>query len=204
MASEKPYLDDYEREYHRRLRAAELHQIVGTIIYDGVVTDEEIRMLLDWLGRYGDSVGTQSAASLQSLLDEIMADNVVTADERKRLFEFLESLSTQAVEKEFMEIFTAGARIVFSGKVFMFAGEPKSAPREKVMEIIRQRGGIIDGSSEFSPRVDYLIVGNLGSEAMNLRLYGAKVERALRLRRAGKSSVQILRERDFVEAILQE
>lgn len=200
---DKPYLDEYQREYRKRQLAAEFQEIVSSVIYDGIVTDDEIRMLQGWLARHVEEVGIQQATELQSLLKEITEDNLVTADERKRLFDFLESLYARgSVDSGLEQVFTENPQVVFQGKVFMFTGEPKSASREKVMTVIRQRGGIVDVSSEFTPRVDYLIVGELGSEAMRQKMYGAKVARALRLRAAGKSKVQILRERDFIEAVM--
>ncbi len=203
MTEGKEYLGQYEREAKKRRVAAEFQEIAASVIYDGIVTDEEIQMLQEWITKNSGDMGLKPVSDLTSLLQDIMADNVITLDERKRLFSFLESLTAnEGVQAEFEKIFTSTPQIVFQGKVFMFTGEPKSGSREKLTAAIRQHGGVVDSSTEFTTRVDYLIVGDLGSEAMKMKLYGVKVDRALRLRKEGKSQVQILRERDFVEAIL--
>jgi hypothetical protein len=46
-------------------------------------------------------------------------------------------------------------------------------------------------------------VGNLGSEAYKYNRFGTKIEKAITYQKEKKSRIQIVRERDFVAAVMR-
>lgn len=208
----KPKSLDYDRDqdlismynYPLAVKRAiqEMQGAASVIIFDGKVSDDEVEFLKLWLEKYRQYSTKFPLDELAALFAQITQDGVVTQVEREDLFNFLCTVATGVLKNLTVDgIFSMNPKIIFKGKEFLFTGEMDFGPRSKAEKAVTERGGVLSRSC--TTKTHYLIVGNLGSEAYKYGRYGTKIERALELRKAGKSEIQIIREESFVEVILK-
>ena len=180
----------------------EIQGIAGMIIYDGKVSDEEISFLTQWLQKHEQFATKYPLSDLKSLFNEIMKDGVVSAEERHALFDFLSNIATGTKSSPVVDgIFTKRPHIAFDARMFLFTGEMEFGPRDKAEDAVEERGGIVCRSCTL--KTDYLIVGSLGSEAYKYGRFGTKIEKALSMQKERKAEIEIVREKDFVCAVMQ-
>jgi NAD-dependent DNA ligase len=87
--------------------------------------------------------------------------------------------------------YDSAAEIDFSNRRFCLTGDFIHGPRRRCDAEIRERGGLIAAS--VSQRVDFLVVGSLGSVEWKRGNFGAKIERAMYYK-GQKLPMKILRE----------
>ncbi|MFH0991454.1 MAG: BRCT domain-containing protein [bacterium] len=192
---------NYPRQVQKAIQ--EIQGIAGMIVYDGVVNEEEISFLSQWLKTHTQLATSYPLADLKSLFEEITKDGVVSPEERKQLFDFLKNIASGTKSSPVVEgIFAAKPRITFKTRQFLFTGEMEFGSREKAVDAVEVRGGIICNSC--TQKTHYLIVGNLGSDAYKYGRFGTKIEKALTLQKQKKSEIQIVHEHDFVVAVMKQ
>lgn len=193
------YLYNFPLQVERAIQ--EVQGVAGMIIYDGEVSDQEIAFLNEWLKQHEGLTTKYPLKELKAIFAKITEDDVVTPEERNRLFEFLQSIAIGSRTNPIVDgIFTDKPKITFKGKIFVLTGEMEFGPREKAEQEIRKRGGVVSNSCTL--KTNYLVVGNLGSEAYKYGRFGTKIEKALSIKEQRKSAIQIVRERDFVRAVV--
>lgn len=186
--------------------------IAGGIMSDGVISDEEIKFLNDWLQEREDIAGHYPYDELSSILTNILKDGVISEDERAHLTRFFleftdmshnKTISEDDIEELKAKIHIGGIcatcpEIEFENKVFCFTGESAKVNRKGFQNMIEDLG--CQFKSGISKNVDYLIVGNEGSPYWAYSCYGRKIEEAIQLRKAGHP-IQIINELDFGDAL---
>ncbi len=179
----------------------EIQGVAGFMIYDGAISDQEISYLGQWLETHRAFLTQYPLSDLSKLFNEIMKDGIVEPHERRQLFDFLSSIAVGSQKNPVVNgIYTDHPQIVFKDRQFLFTGEMEFGPREKAERVVVDRGGIVAKSCTL--KTNYLIVGNLGSEAYKFGRFGSKIEKAITLQREKKTPIQIVRERDFVENVV--
>ena len=88
--------------------------------------------------------------------------------------------------------------ITFLDRGFCFTGSSSRFTRQQIEEIVRSFGGTAHASP--SRKVHYLIVGAEGNPCWAFSCYGRKVEKAIKLRKAGVR-IAIVHELDFHDAV---
>ena len=190
---------NYPKQVQKAIQ--EIQGIAGMIVYDGQVGGEEVSFLEQWLKRNKHLATSYPLSDLKNLFEEITKDGLVSDEERQSLFDFLSSVAAGNKRNPVIDgIFTKKPHIAFKSRLFLFTGEMEFGPREKAEDEVRRRGGIVSGSCTL--KTDYLVVGSLGSGAYKYSRFGTKIEKALGLRAQKKSGIQIVREGDFVAAIM--
>jgi NAD-dependent DNA ligase len=180
----------------------ELHGIATAVIYDGIVSDDEIELITAWLLKHREIYNTWPASRLVQLLDDIFQDNITTSEERKELLDFFNGIASNPdTDRKADNIFSHNPRIVFPDRHFMFTGNLQLGKRSKAHSEVEKRGGIpVDGSYKLF--INYLVVGDLGQDAWKYGRYGTKIENCMNALEAKKTKTAIVREEDFVRAII--
>jgi hypothetical protein len=178
----------------------ELEGICAAIVYDKTVSDEEVKMLQDWMKAKAEFLDAWPISELHQLLERILADGQITHTERSELMRFLDSIgaSSEKCGQAADIIFADQPVVTFRSKTFLFTGKLLIAKRDDAKNAVLTRGGIIAGSPKFG--LDYLVVGDLGTDAWQYSRYGRKIEAVMENRKDGARTL-IIREDDFVQAI---
>jgi hypothetical protein len=179
----------------------ELQGLAGLMIFDGTVSDEEIIFLGDWLKKNKHLLTTFPLSDLDQLFANVVATGEITDEARKKLFVFLDAIASGVKGNSVVDaIFAKKPTVKFNDRLFLFTGDMEFGSRDKAESAVIERGGEISKSCTI--KTDYLVVGNLGSEAYKYSRFGTKIEKALQLQREKKSNIQIIRERYFVQSVL--
>ncbi len=191
----------------------QLHGIIHGMLADGVLNDQEIYALQDWINDNDFLKGTYPYDEIESIILGILSDNIITENERNTLIasmaDFVDADISSSLSREKFEqikhdysivgICAVDPQIIFPNKLFCFTGESSRGTRKDIADIISVHGG------KFHDRVlketDYLIVGNEGSPCWAYSCYGRKVEAAHKIRKNG-GKIIIANEVDLWDALI--
>ena len=111
--------------------ASELQGMAAAAIYDGVVDNDEIIMLYQWLDQYKEESNEWPMNELKKLIEDICADGIVTTEERMRLFKFLKDFATGPEEEAIVGGIYDDVQIIVPKHTFIFTGKLCFGPRKK-------------------------------------------------------------------------
>lgn len=198
-----------EDNYYYNGLTADLQTLQGVchgILADGVIEDEEINRLHDWLNDNEHLSTYWPYDELRSLVLSIISDKKIEEEERLVLMAFInqfvdikdndvkDSISSQIEDVKISGHCTSDPQVEFEGKTFCITGILKSGSRSAMQKTISSLGGI--PINTISRNTDYLIVGDNGNQAWAFSCYGRKVERAIELRKEGHT-ITLIHEFDF-------
>lgn len=200
--NEKLYFDEITSQIQY------LEGMLHGIITDSVITDQEVKALNDWMNDNEYLCGTYPYDEVYSLLLAAKEDGVISDDEKNMLRAFFsnfvdtkESANIHEVDRQALQekysvkgICAIAPELSFAGKTFCFTGVSSRCTRNKIADIIIQKGGCYNDN--VTQKTDYLIVGADGNPCWAFSCYGRKVEKAMDLRKKGQHIV-IVNELDF-------
>jgi len=184
-----------------------LHGLLAGVGADGVINEEELRGLREWMEAVENLKGTWPFDEVDSLVTQVLSDGRIDEEEHRFLVaftsEFLQSTNGLVLQTPFEEelirygICAVQPDVSFTGKVFCVTGSSPRASRRQIEVVVAQLGG------KPHPRVvkdlDYLVVAAERNLSWAFSCYGRKVEAAMALRRAG-ARLAIVHESDFWDA----
>ena len=198
-------------EYYDKTTAdlQRLHGIVGGIIADGVVTEDELRGLSSWLSDHAHLRTCWPYDEIGSLITAVMADRKIDELEQKILkdffSEFVQVFDERTIVSPFISEGTALVglcavcpEIDFEGQKFCFTGASTRHTRAELSTLVKNLGGEV--ASSLTSTVSYLVIGAEGNPCWAYACYGRKVEKAVALRKAG-SRLILVHENDFHDAV---
>lgn len=201
---------DYDDD-HLKIRALNLPKIYtrtitefegmcAALVFDGVIDDAEIVMLTQWMHGKAEFLNAWPLCDVKELLDHALRDGVVDDGERKALLRLLDSIGASAEDcgKAAESIFDEDPAIQFPQRSFLFTGRLAMGKRKDAETAVEARHG--KPAQSVTQRLDYLVVGDLGTEAWQYSRYGRKIEAVMENKRAGCRTL-IVREKDFVAAL---
>ena len=193
----------YANEMKRSLGA--LLGIAQGLLADGVLTDAEIEFLDDWLTANSAIASAWPGDVLHRRIKAVLEDGVVTPDERTHLVDTLTKLVggrldelanlTHVTEMIFDDV----PSVQFAGSVFCLTGNFVYAPREVCIRETEQRGGVV--KSGVSKKLNYLVVGGLGSPEWKHGSFGTKIEKAMQLKQ--KAPLVIVHEDRWAQSLAE-
>ena len=153
------------------------------ILKNNVKTRKEIENLKIWLKEndYLKDVYPYDKVLLE--VNKVLEDGILTQEEGNYILEVFESIiNPQSNNENDMD---------FKGKTFCLTGEFETANKSEISKKIQALGGI--EKSGVSSKLDYLIVGSVGSEAWKFGKIGGKQAKALELNEKG-AKIEIIDE----------
>lgn len=183
-----------------------LHGLCHGILADGVVNDDEVRELNKWMKKHKHLSNHYPYDEINALLLSVLADGIIDESERnilkayfKQFADIKDEGTNKQIEDDILNIPISGLcttdiNVIFENKKFCITGVLKRSPRKNVHNDIIQLGGI--PVENVTDDTDYLIVGDNGNLAWAFSCYGRKVEKAIALRKKGRT-IAIIHEYDF-------
>ena len=186
-----------------------LHAIVGGIVSDGNISEEELRGLSRWLQDHEHLKTCWPYDEIDSLITAVLADKKIEKDEHDFLrgffSEFVAVLDGRTIVSPSITengsiagLCAVCPEIEFKNSRFCFTGASTRYTRSQLKETVSRLGGEV--LSSLSAKVDYLIIGADGNPCWTYACYGRKVEKAVELRKSGVRLL-IVHENDFHDAV---
>lgn len=180
----------------------ELQGVSAAVIYDGKIDNYEIDLLKNWLIKNDEYLVQYPLSDLKKLFSDIILDNIITVEERESLLKFLIDISASPNSKPIVEgIFTINPEIIFPNKNYLFTGNLVYGSRSKAQDKVIELGG--NCLKSLTLKTNYLVVGSLGSDDYKFSRFGTKIEDALKYNREKGVEINIIKEQDFVGAIIK-
>lgn len=186
-----------------------LHAILGGIVSDGQVSEDELRGLSAWLQDHEHLKTCWPYDEIDSLIVGVMKDQKIDPEEQTLLKAFFSEFTAVMDDRTITSpVVLEGANIVglcavcpeieFSSSTFCFTGASSRYTRKELAGTVERLGG------SFAPNVTksvrYLIIGADGNPCWAYACYGRKVEKAVELRKSGVR-VLLIHENDFHDAV---
>ena len=174
------------------------------LLSDGQLQDNEIRFLRDWLTANPTMSTSWPGDFLLKQVEEVLRDDHITEAGRDHLVSSLQALvggrldnlaDSPLVTQFGMD---EGGDIRFDGRLFCLTGDFAFGPRSICEAAIARRGGTVKAS--ISKKIDFVVVGGLGSKEWKHGGFGTKVEHAVELQREG-AKLRIVHEDAWAEAL---
>jgi NAD-dependent DNA ligase len=186
-----------------------LHAILGGLVADGEITENELKGLSSWLQDHDHLKRCWPYDEIDSVITSVMADQQIDHQEQRILMAFFSEFIEVHDEKtivapSFLEdgvlkgVCAACPEIEFREASFCFTGASTRYTRAILEEVVLRLGGRVVPS--VTSKLDYLIVGAEGNPCWAYACYGRKVEKAVELRKSGLKLV-IVHENDFHDAV---
>ena len=198
----KPY--DFSDDVHRSRQKSfsycdttkylqELQGVLLGITFDGQLNDKEIYALKYWIDTHASLKGNYPFDKIYASLARVLEDNIITEEERSELMSLFQNIINP------VETATDSACVEsISGKAFCLTGDFGSMSRKDFEKLLADNGAVI--KTGVSKRLDYLIVGDLGSEMWAQGNYGTKIKKAKEINEKG-GNITIIKECDFLKEI---
>ncbi len=200
-----------DETYYCRVTAdmQRLQGILGGIIADGKITEDELKTLQDWMDEHEHLRTLWPYDELEALVLTVLQDGVIDDTEHRSLLqffgEFTEFSGERALELPESEepslitgVCAVCPEIAFDGRRFCFTGSSKKFTRKAIAEEVSKRGGIF--SKSMTKDTDYLAIGGDGNPCWAYACYGRKVEKAIQYRKEG-CSILLVHEYDLSDAL---
>lgn len=186
-----------------------LHAILGGVIADSRISERELRGLSDWMEEHDHLKTCWPYDEIGSLITTVLADKKIDEQEHEMLHayfsEFTALLDGRTITRppvaegeSIVGLCAVDPQITFAARGFCFTGASSRFVRTEFAGIVERLGGTTHGNP--SKKVDYLVIGAEGNPCWSFACYGRKVEKAVKLRKAG-SRVVIVHELDFHDAV---
>jgi hypothetical protein len=186
-----------------------LHAIVGGIIADGNVSEDELSGLSTWLQDHEHLKECWPYDEIDSLITSVLADKRIDEREQKMLKDFFSDFvvilddrtitSAPVIEAgNIVGLCAVCPEIEFVNSKFCFTGASSRYTRAQLSEVVAGLGG--EAVRSLSASVKYLVIGAEGNPCWAFACYGRKVEKAVELRKAGVRLL-IVHENDFHDAV---
>ena len=186
-----------------------LHAILGGIVADGRITEEELRGLSGWLEDHEHLRTCWPYDEVGSLITAVLVDKKIDEKEHRVLkeffSEFLAVLDSRTIVSPSISdgttlvgLCAVCPEIDFAESTFCFTGTSTRYTKNQLAKIVADLGG--ESVNSMTAKVKYLVIGANGNPCWAYACYGRKVEKAVELRKSG-NRVLIVHENDFHDAV---
>lgn len=178
--------------------------IVTGLMADRVLSDDEIRFLSSWLEEHDEIATRWPGDVLHDRVKATLADGRIAEEERSHLVQTIQQIAGGSLEQLADRgpvnqlAFDESVDVRFPGELFCLTGDFVFGPRPRCESEIAARGGLL--SKGVTKKIQYLVIGSLGSEEWKHGSFGTKIEKAITYKRSGVP-LAIVREDHWTEAL---
>lgn len=182
-------IDEQNQLFSKTTEAIQqLMGIIEGISCDAKINDIEAHRLSDWLLKHDFLDGSYPFDKICSILYKMLDDGHIDPSEESDLLDVIDSILHPT--EDFNEL----VEIAYEGSLFCLTGDFTHGSKNQIGIIIAERGGQVANS--VSKKIQYLIVGALGSPKWAYGSFGEKVTKAQELNEKG-ARIKILKESDL-------
>lgn len=181
--------------------------IIQGILSDQQLNDQEVTFLRDWLTN-NEAISTAWPGDVVlAQVQQILADGIITPEERAHLAGVLQDLVGGKLDElaEATHVTSLALDqvdgIAFPEHRFCLTGDFVFGPRSTCEQAIALRGGIVQAG--ITKKLDYVVIGGLGSPEWKHGSFGTKIEKAIEYKRSGLPIV-LVHEDAWAAALSQE
>lgn len=166
--------------------ASELIGLCHGILADGSINILEAQFIQRWIAQKPDLSDLWPWNDLNTRLGKMLQDGILSSAEELELITILSDLAPPPAKPEHETEpeqprsttlpLTEPAEIAFPNKVFVFTGKFTHGSRDQCIEATEALGGI--SSKLINRKVDYLVIGEIGSRDWATASWGRKIEHA--------------------------
>lgn len=178
--------------------------ICAGIVADNHINETEVHFLNNWLKEYDAVSNIWPGSIIAERVRNILEDGIITDEDRCNLLETLKQITgshfmdTGSARHEIVKLPFDTTSIKFHQTIFCFTGEFIAGTRNYCRKITEQLGAITVNT--ISKKVNYLVIGGLGSPEWIHESFGHKIAQAIHLRET-KHPISIIAEKHWHESI---
>ncbi|GAB2913882.1 BRCT domain-containing protein [Paralcaligenes ginsengisoli] len=184
----------------------ELIGLVKGVLADGAICQEEVEFLYGWMTTNKGAADVWPANVLYPRISDALSDGHMDADEEKEIMELLLAavggntapLHGQHSNSSTLPLCKPVPVIEFEHHSFCFTGKFNSGTRTWCEEQVQLRGGI--SASGITKKLNYLVIGEIGSRDWLHSTYGLKINKAIEYRNSG-TPLHIVSEQSWYERL---
>ncbi|WP_396189725.1 BRCT domain-containing protein [Flavobacterium sp.] len=191
--------------HNKRIITRDIDQLLAVCefaLQDGIVDQEEAESILDWLNNHTTCLDTWPASVFYDRLRECLQDGRLDSDEQKELLDLVMSISRpptdSGIKPTSLPVDRPAPTIYFQDKLFCFTGVFDFGSRDECIAATKERGGL--PANGITKKLDYLVIGNVGSEFWKHTSFGTKIIKAMDYKENG-SNIWIISEQHWSESI---
>ena len=169
---------------------SEMLGLVKGLLCDGLVTDDEARLLRDWSQKHVDAHDYWAIGTINQRLQQVFADGRIDEVERADLADLLTSLVGGEAgmiagddASTALPLDQPPPTIVWGSSVFVLTGRFAFGPRRDCERQVENLGGRCETS--ITKRTNYVVIGTFGSRDWVHTSFGRKLEKAVKYRADG-------------------
>lgn len=171
----------------------QLLELLNMVAADGVLTEQEAVTVSKWIESHKELEGNYPFDRAFDALRSALDDGILDPCELDALLELFHQLADPVAQADHCD-----EPLSLSGKLVCLTGEFVHGKRSDIAAKLQQLGAVV--KNNVVKKLDYLIVGGLGSDDWVAENYGTKVKKAMELQAAG-APVHIMREADLFSAM---
>lgn len=180
------------RVHAKRLIARDIDKLTGICefaLQDGVIEQSEAEAILHWMRQNPHCLDTWPVNVLYDRLTAMLADGVLDPDEQGELLGLVLSFARPRTDDGLaiattLPLDAPPPAIVFPGRSYCFTGVFQFGTRAQCQAAVTARDGLI--AAGITRKLDYLVIGNIGSEVWKHSTFGLKIAKAVEYREQGR------------------
>lgn len=192
--------------HRKRIIQRDIDQLLGICefaLLDGHIDQGEAEAIYEWLRNHRACLDTWPASTLYDRLCAMLADNHLDEDEQRDLLGLVMQIARPRTEEGLMAPTTLplddpAPNIIVPDREFCFTGVFSFGSRRECTDAVIRLGGI--PANGVTKRLDYLVIGSIGSEAWRHTSFGTKILKAVEYRDGGQP-LAIITEEHWVRTI---
>lgn len=187
--------NDLARIHRIRLITQQTDELIGLVkgaLLDGVLNEREASGIYHWLQANPNCRDEWPGRALYERLSDALRDGKLDTDELEDLYGLMLQLASPVQPSPESGVMTTPStlplssppfEIAYPGRSFCFTGVFEYGTRQQCHSAVSDRGGT--PASGITKKLDYLVIGNIGSEFWLHSSFGTKIKKAVDYRDAG-------------------
>ncbi len=206
-ADGQPRIAGFRSAAVKERQVDELIGLIKGVLADGVVCKGEAEYLLKWMEANQGALNEWPAKVIYPRVVAALEDGILDRAEEAELLELLQKTvgSDDAVEQGWssgsstLPLCSPAPIIEVPDRLFCFTGKFNSGTRDWCHERVAELGGV--PTKGITKKLDYLVIGDIGSRDWLHSTHGTKILKAVEYRNSGVP-LRIISERHWFERLI--